>query len=324
MKFKHTFHVFVDNFSIAYKQLLYRLIIGVIALTIGICCLSPFVSDFINSEALNNLIESVRHFIFEFLNGRVGTLEETSVTIKEAYVQVIELLNTRISEIVLMGLLILVLLIIEKWFTGLGNYTTAVLINDKMALRANSPFMGTLISHLKEAALYNLIYVPLSFFYDLAVCVILCVVLFFMLTGIQFLLINVFLFTLMMILAISLKMTFTCDWLPALIRGKMSQKKAIAYSFSRKGKNTLNIFSNFLVLCIFILGVNTATIFTFGVGALLTVPSSYVIIICFEMVNYYDREEIRYFVDKDTIIKPEKERVLSREEFFKGKSDDTN
>ena len=31
MKFKHTFHVFVDNFSVTYKQLLYRLVISLIA-----------------------------------------------------------------------------------------------------------------------------------------------------------------------------------------------------------------------------------------------------------------------------------------------------
>ena len=53
----------------------------------------------------------------------------------------------------------------------------------------------------------------------------------------------------------------------------------------------------------------------------MTIPSSYVILICFEFVNYYDREEIRYFVDKNTIIKPEKERALSREEFFRGNGD---
>ena len=321
MKFKHTFHVFIDNFSIAYKQLLYRLIIGIAAIGISIGCLYPFVSDFINSEALNTLIESVKHFVSDLLNGQTGTLAETSAAIKSAYGKFIELLSTRKGEIALMALLLFVVILVEKWFTGIGNYTTAVLINDKMALRADSHFLRTLVSHLKEAAVYNLIYVPLSLVYDVAVCALLFTVLFFMLSGIKYFLVSVFLFTLLMILAIALKMTFTCDWLPALVRGKTGQKKAIAYTFSRKGKNTLNIFSNFLVLILIILAVNSASVLTFGVAALLTIPSSYVILICFEFVNYYDREEIRYFVDKNTIIKPEKERALSREEFFRGNGD---
>ena len=322
MKFKHTFHVFVDNFSITYKQLLYRLIISVVAIAIGVTCLTPFVKDFIGSEAFNLFIDNIKNFIFNFLNGDVADLAETSEAVKAAYGQVMELLQTRVAELVLMGLLVLVLYIIEKWFAGLGNYTTAVLINDKMALRAKSPFVGTMISHLKEAAIYNLIYVPLSILYDIIICAILFVLLFFMLTGIQFFLISLFLFSLMMVMAIALKMTFTCDWLPALIRGKMGHKKSIGYAFSRKGKNTLNIYSNFVVLILIIIALNVAAaVFTFGVGALLTIPASYVMLISFEMVNYYDSEEMRYFVDKNTIIKHDKEHVMTREEFFAGTDD---
>lgn len=318
MKFKHTFHVFVDNFSITYKQLLYRLIITVAALALGVTCLYPFVKDFINSEALNLFTANLKNFIFGFLDGKVNTISAASSSIKEAYGQFIELLKTRITELVLMGLLLLVLYIVQKWFAGLGNYATAVLINDKMALRAKSPFVGTLISHLKEAAIYNLIYVPLTILYDILIYSLLFVVLFFMLNGIQFFLINMFLFSLMTVMAAALKMTLTCDWLPALIRGKMNNRNAIKYSFTRNGKNTLNIYSNFIVLVLLIMAGNVAAaIFTMGVGALLTIPASYVILICFEFVNYYDREEIRYFVDKNTIIKPDKERILTREEFFK-------
>lgn len=322
MKFKHTFNVFVDNFAVTYKQLLYRLIVLTVATVIGVTCLYPFMMDFINSQALNSLIENVKDFVLELLDGNVGSLAETHTAIVSAYEQVLELFQTRVTEIVLMGLLILLLYIVQAWFAGIGNYTTAVIINDKMALRADSPFIGTMISHLKEAVIYNLIYVPLSILYDLIVFSIMFIVLFYMVHGIQFFFISVFLFALISVIATAFKMTFTCDWLPALVRGKLGQKGAIKYAFSRKGKNTLNVYSNFIVLIVIILGLNVvAGIFTFGVGLLLTVPGSYIMIISFELVNYYDREEIRYSVDKHTIIKPDKERTLTREEFFKGSDD---
>ena len=54
---------------------------------------------------------------------------------------------------------------------------------------------------------------------------------------------------------------------------------------------------------------------------LLTIPASYVILISFEFVNYYDREELKYFLDKDTIVKSEKEHIPTREEFFRGTED---
>lgn len=319
MKFKHAFHILVDNFSVTYKQLLYRLVIYIVAALIAWGILTPFIRDFINSEALNDLLTNVKTFIWDFLSGNVLSLEPVSKNIIEAYDQLIHLFQTRISEIVLTGLLLLTLLIVEKWLTGLGNYTTAVIINDKMLLRTTSPFIRTLISHFKEAALFNLIYVPLSVLYDLIVAAGLFVTLFFMIRGIQFFFVSVFIFALIMVLAIAIKMTFTCDWLPALIRGKMGQRKSIKYAFSQKNKKTFNVFSNFVVILIMILAVNLlALFFTFGVGLLLVLPASYVIIISFEMVNYYDREELRYFLDKNTIIKPEKELTLTREQFFKG------
>ncbi len=319
MKFKHTFHVFVDNFSVTYKQMLYRLVILIVALAISWGCITPFITVFINSEALNSLLSGVHNFIVELLQGDVMELKAISVRVAEAYEQVLHLLNTRIVQLVLTGLLLLAVLLVEKWFTGLGNYTTAVIINDKMALRKSSPFFQTLISHFKEAALYNLIYVPLSMLFDLAIAAAMIVILFFILHGIGYLFVSLFLFTLIMILAIAVKMTFTCDWLPALIRGKMGQKRAMLYSFDRKGKHTVGIYSNFVILELIILALNVmALFFTFGVGLLVTLPASYVALICYEMVNYYDTMDLKYFLDKYTIIKPEKERVITREQFFKG------
>lgn len=323
MKFKHAFHVLVDNFSVTYKQLLYRLVILVVALGIGWGLLTPFIRDFINSEALNNLISGVQNFIQNLLKGNIEELSDISEKINTAYEQLLSLIQTKASELVLTALLLFVLLIVEKWFTGLGNYTTAVIVNDKMSLRTTSPFMRTLISHFKEAAIYNLMYVPLSVLYDAIVAAGLFAVLFFMLHGIKFFFISVFLFALIMVLAIAVKMTFTSDWLPALVRGKMGIKKSFVYTFSRKNKNTFNVFSNFVVIIILILAVNImATLFTFGVGLLLSFPASFVILISFEMVNFYDREELRYFIDKKTIIKPDKESILTREQFFRGTDSD--
>lgn len=319
MKFQHAFKVLVDNFSVTYKQLLYRLIVMVVAVGIAWGALTPLLREFINSEALNSLLSYVKTFVLDLLDGNVTALASASDGIKEAYKQVITLLNTRITEIILAGLLLLTLYVIEKWFTGLGNYTTAVIINDKMSLRTNSSFVRTLISHFKEAALYNLIYVPISVAFDLVVAIGLFIILFFLLHGINFFFVSVFIFALIMVVAIAFKMTLTCDWLPALIRGKMGLKKSIRYTFSRKNKNTFNVFSNFVVILIVALAINVAAFFfTFGVGLLISLPASFVIIISFEMVNYYDREELRYFLDKNTIVKPEKELTMTREQFFKG------
>lgn len=320
MKFKHTFNVFADNFSITYKHLLYRLIVLAVAGAICFAGIYPFIQrELLNSAEFTALTEGIKNFVMELLNGNVEVLADISDKIQAAFDGFITLLHANMLQLVLSGLLLLAVFIVEKWFTGMGNYATAAIINDKMAMRQQSPFVATLIKNLKPAALYNLIYVPLSALYDVIVGVGMFYLMFVMVNSFLPFYIGIFLFVLIIVLAIALKMTFTADWLPALIRGKMGQKEAMIYSFSRTNKKTVDIYSNFVVLVLIIFGGNVAAgICTLGVGLLITVPASYIVLLSFEFANYYDREEIKYFVDKNKIIRPEKEHPVTREEFFRG------
>lgn len=319
MIFKHAFHVFVDNFSAVYKQLLFRLVVLLVAGAICIAGVYPFIKELIDSSQFNTITNGVRGFITNLLNGNIGELQSLSEKVQKAYAEFIELLNAKLTQVVCGGLLLLLIIVIAKWFMGICNFATASIINDKMALRANQSLLGAAIKNLKVATVYNAIYVPLSVLYDVIIGVGMFYLFFTLLQSVAYFFVCVFLFVLAVITAMTVKMTFTCDFLPALIRGKMGQRAAIKYAFSQKNKHTLGVMSNFAVIIMIIFALNMAALLlTFGVGMLLTVPASYVIIISFEMVNYYDREEIKYSLDDKTIISTSKERPVSREEFFRG------
>ena len=321
MKFKHTFHVFVDNFSVTYKQLLYRLVISLIAAGLYAAVVVPMVKGLTGSAEYLSLTEGIKSFFKNLVEGRPSELGGNTEQIKTAFKGLLEFIAGKTSNIALGVLGILLVQFIKKFFDGIGNYTTAAVINDKMALRAQSPFSVTLIHNLIPAALYSLIYVPINLVYSI-ICYAGMFYIIFVLMSFLFLPLRIFLYIVFMVVAVSFKMVFTTDWLPAIIRGKSGQRNAFVYTFKRKGKQTLNVLSNYIVLVLLIFSLNVAAVLcTFGAGALLTIPSSYVILVCFEFVNYYDREELKYFIDKKTIIKPEKEKPLTREEFFRGDSD---
>lgn len=318
MKFKNSFHVFVDNFSVVYKHLLYKLIILAVSIGLYAAALYPFLKELTDSVAYKNVFDGLKQFIENFLNGRTEALSESAEKIKNGIKGVADLISQNTADLALSAIAIIVVHFIEKFLTGLGNYAMAAVINDRMALRAKSSYTLTLVRNLKEAALYNIMYVPISMVYDLGVS---CVMFFVLFKALFFLpvLLQIFLFVTCMVLAISLKMTLTADWLPALISGKMKHGEAFLYTFSRKGKGTASVFSNFLVLVLLIFGLNVAAfICTLGVGLFLTIPGSYILLVAFEFVNYYDRNELKYFTDKNTIIKPANEKIVSREDFFKG------
>ncbi len=320
MKFKHTFHVFVDNFNLTYKQLLYRLVILTVAAIVLYFSVTPFINVFL--PELNNVISNAGDFILKLLNGEVEELTTISEKVQSAYAAFIDLIHSNTSDIAVVVIIFVIIYLIASFFNGLGNYAAAVCINDKMALHANSPFLSSLIKNLKQAALFNAIYVPLTFLYDAAVGVAMFFFIFYLVNSIIPFFICIFLFVLVIVLSIVLKLTFTCDWLPAIIRGKKNQREALSYTFSRKNKNTLSVLSNFAVITLIIFGINVAAFFcTLGVGLLITVPASAVLVVSFYLVNYYDREEIKYFVDKNTIVKTAKEHTPTREEFFRGTDD---
>lgn len=320
MKFKHTFHVFVDNFNITYKQLLYRLVVLTIAAVILYFSVIPFINGFL--PELNNLISNAGDFVLKLLNGEVAELNGISEKVKEAYAALIGLLHEKTTDIAVVIIIFVLICLAASFFNGLGNYAAATCINDRMALHANSPFLSSLIKNLKQAALFNAVYVPLTFAYDAIVAVAMFFFIFYLINSIVPFLVCVFLFVLVIVLSIAVKLTFTCDWLPAIIRGKKNQKEALKYTFSRKGKDTLSVLSNFVVLTLILFGLNVAAfVCTIGVGFLITVPASAVMIVSFYMVNYYDREEIKYFVDKNTVIKTAKEHTPTREKFFRGTDD---
>ena len=318
MKFKHSLQILIDNFSLTYKQLLYKLVITLFTAGLTMAILYPIWKMFTDLPEFKSLVEGFKDFFNNIIEGNTDEM----VNIREKLDSAIDSFNALIKShttVIALGILgIICIRLISMFLSSIGNFAAAAVINDKMALRAQSPFLITLFRNLKAAALYSLMYVPLSFLYDVICVTLLYFILFKVLIFVPILL-RIFLFVTTIVFAIAVKLTFASDWLPALIRGKKKHLEAFAYTFSRKNKNTFNVLSNFVVLALIIFALNVfAFIFTVGVGALITVPASYVVLNCFQLVNYYDREELKYFLDKKTIIKPEKEEVITREQFFKG------
>lgn len=320
MKFRHTLQILIDNFSVTYKQLVYKLVITLITAALTMAILYPLLKMFTGLAEFKNLVEGVKDFFNKLIEGDIEELANINIRekVQTALDSINSLIKSHTSIIALAIVGILLIRLINMFFSSLGNFAAAAVINDKMALRAQSPFFVTLLRNLKNASLYSLMYVPLSFLYDAICFTLMFFVAFKLLVFVPFIW-RIFLFVTVIVFALTVKLTFASDWLPALIRGKKKPLEAFAYTFSRKNKNTLNVLSNFIVLVLIIFAINViALLFTFGVGALITVPASYVVLNCFQLVNYYDREELKYFLDKNTIIKPEKEEIITREEFFKG------
>ncbi len=317
MKFKHTFNVFVNNFSAIYKLLLYRVIVTLISAGLYAAVLIPFISlvtDTAEYGAFSEVLKRVGEALYAL------DLDKISAPLRElrpAFENFLAMLSTRAGEIAgeITGLAVVYL--VHRWLSGLGSYAAGAIVNDKMSLQADSSFTHAVIKNLGKACLYNVIYIPITVAYDVLSIFIVYELLFSALNFLP-LLAKIVLFSAVIVLLVTLKMTFTSDWLPALVYGK-NNRQSIASSFRRSGTNLLSVFSNYLVIILCIMAVNVGmALFTFGAAVFITIPASYMLIICFQFVNYCDHNKIKYFIDRNTVIRPETEHVPTREEFFRG------
>ena len=92
--------------------------------------------------------------------------------------------------------------------------------------------------------------------------------------------------------------------------------KPIRRSFSFRGaKGRFGaLFSTYLVTAVLILCVNVLFgLASFGAALLITIPMSYLMLICIQFVSYYHFGKKKYFLSEDVIILP-KERT--QENFY--------
>ncbi|MCD7729607.1 MAG: hypothetical protein LUI60_06835 [Clostridia bacterium] len=318
MKFKHTINLLIDNFKTTYKLLFYRAVITVLASLAYYGIIVLFVKTLNNIVYYTNLKDTFSKLFADFLNGDFSGMPIYFPEIGENVKNLLKYFADAPSTFIPFIIAILVVYLVSQFLHALGNYTASALINDKMAMQSDAPFFITLIKNLGKASAYSAIYVPLSLVYDAICVVVLYFVLFKALSPLPFMAL-LFLAVLLMILLIALKLTLTVDFFPAIICGKMGVGRALGYSLSRKSGNTLGVYAFFSFSCVLIMSINVmAAMTTLGVGLLISVPFSYVYLLCFEFANYYVNNDIKFFTDKRTIVKPEHEKETSREDFLRG------
>lgn len=329
MRFKHAFHVLVDNFATNYKLLIYK--IFVLAVTIGLTCavMIPTINMIESTPeysqlhakftdiwaSLSSISTNDGDSTLEGIQNFINAIRTTYSNFKDFIKMVVE--TTEIIVAVTVG--VLAVQFINRFLTGIGNYTAGTLVNDRMSLHAKSSFTGSLIKNLGSSCLYSIIYAPLALLYDIIGFSVVGALLFKIPKKVLPLTLKIFLSAVAILVLYALKFTLTTNWLPSLINGKKNNRKAMAYSFNLKGKHAGGVFSTAIVMMVIILGLNVAAIiFTFGAGLLITIPATSMMLLSLQFVNYFDSMQLKYFVDDYTVIGPKKEAPVSREDFFKG------
>lgn len=310
MIFRNAFNLFINNFKLNYKYLLYKIIVAVLTLSLSAALIIPNVSFIFSSAELTTITELIKDFLGAIVKGDAEFLAGFSEKLSTATADLSLLLRSKTTNLVLTLVSAIVIVLISRFLGGMGNFTMGSLLDDRLSCYADTPFRAAFVKNMGKSSLWQLFYAPVTFVYDvLVVC--LCYIVFLLMLAIIQVSVIATLFALalsvtMFICSQAVKLAFANCMVPAIITDREKMGKAIHKGFLKSFKNFGKMFSTYLVTGYIIMAVNVvAALFTFGSALLLTIPMSYFLMVCIQFVSYYTFEKKKYFVAADKIIVPD-------------------
>lgn len=317
MTFKNAIQLLISNFDLIFKYLLYKLIVIVIGFGLTVAFVYPTVQYILESDAFAAIVELdlVEEIFSALMSGEslLDTLDDPEMI--EAFSNFTAFLGESTGRFVLCAVAVTLTYIVVHFFDGIGNFTFGVLLDSRMSSGARISFVGAYIKNLGTSALWQVIYVPLTFVFD-ALILCLCVAFFVILQS--FISIRLIATVVSLMLSITLllaaqavKLTLFSDAVPAIVSDRLSVGKAFRKTFTFKGEKKFGpLFSTYLVTAVLIMAVNVlGALSTIGAALFITIPLSYLMMNSIQFVSYYRCEKKRYFLSEDTIIYPRKEKT---------------
>ena len=300
MRFRNSIRLLIENFKNIYRLLLYKLAITLIASALCCAFVLPEIIEIVQSEAVQALWKDVTEFTKAFLAFNTELLAECKNSIVGAEGTLhgaIAYISSQTTGIIFTALGCLLVYLVKRFVDTLGYFSTGSILNDKMTTYAETSFFTAYVANLGKASVYSAVYVFAGFLYDvlmLACCY--CLLAFTPLLPALF-----FSMTLIVVMQ-ALKLTYTGLWMPAMTADGLTFRDMLKQKDEKEQKQRLKNFSTYVVDIYIIVIINAmAALFTFGSALLITIPTSYMLLLCQQYVNYYTFKGRKYFITYDGI-----------------------
>lgn len=306
MRFRNTVRLTIDNFSAVFKLLLYRLMTGLVFFSLIYVILKLSLNAVTSSAEWSAMRNLIYGFFHALVTGQTEKLQSFQSDFQEAAKNFVAMLGTHGGSIAGAIAGVCIIYILSRFANGLGVFAVGNVINDRMSVFSRTPFSAAYFKSIGQAALYQLVYVPLTFLYD-AVLVLLCwvcvayVPAILPLGNLLSVLCGISIAVTVLVCMQALKMTVFSAWMPAMIADKLSMGAGLKRCFSTK-KDFGRRFAAYLVSVYTIVIVNVVGLFaTLGSALFVTIPLSFLFLLVMQFVNYYKQEGRKYFVSLNKI-----------------------
>lgn len=293
--------MFVNNFGNVYKLLLFRMVTNAIVFSLMYVVITLGLHTIFSSAEAKNILLLLKEFFISLTSGRTEFLVGFRAEFTQALKDFLFLLGANIGSIVGAVIGVVLLFLVGRFLNGTALFATGAIINDRMEFYSITRFSSAYFRNFAKAVLYHVIYVPLSFLYDVA-SLVACWFLFFFTPsllsswGFITMLAGLSLSLAAFLCLEALKMTFISAWLPSAV----AEGKKIGMGFKEsicRRKGFAGRFSTYLITLYLIVVTNFLFgIFTLGSLLLISIPASHLLILSLQFVHFYEDTNKKYFL----------------------------
>ena len=295
--FKNAFKVIAAKFGFLWTHIVYYSLVLLIMISISLTVLIPY----INSKTVEeiNVAQSL---------SAIGQ----SLIDKDGFSEFIRLSRDFVSELgsVFSGgnwfqtiSLLFLLSLVTRFVLGLADIAFFHCVDMHLSSAAKKSFRASFVKNLSKSAKYQLCKMLFALPADAAIVAVIYAV---SLTFGRplFLFFAPFFMVLAFVILYSLRLTLLSGWAPEILHSE--NKKifpALFKSFKLCHKNFARNYGTMFLYVLVAIAINIFFgLFTLGVGLFVTIPFTFYLLTVLSSTLYYDNNNLRYYIDKNTII----------------------
>ncbi len=301
MSIKISLRMLLNRFEMIGEIMLFLLVFAVLFCSLG----AIFVQPIIQSAVDLGLGKNISDFFASILSrNEIAVIYENGQGIVETVKQIFVGKEGIIFETVAVPVL---LFVIFNLFANMYELPLCKVLEGRMSSNAKLSLMGNVISLAGKSSLYVLVRLLFTVITD--------VIFFFIMWGgyklltlSSMTLLIPFVLLLLFFTLISLRRCFIVVWIENIVIGKMKIFPALAQSAKSGFGHFWSVFSRYFVCWLIVYVFNgLMALLTFGVGLIISIPASVLFLKIFEMTAYYSWNNMRFYLDGNTIIGPKQE-----------------
>ena len=302
MRIRNAFKISVSNYSLVFKNLLFKLIVFALVSFVAGLILRLRISDFF--MRLKDIFDEIKEIAVSVYNGNV---DSSFTGLRENLDGFYQYLSSNIGNLIGTGVILSIAVFVYRYLSGMGDCAVMISVNEYMTSMSRGRFVVTIIERLGKIAVYQLIDVLFTLLFDVLTV--------FVVIGVGALTMNVSV-VLFLFLAIAVAVCFRAlrstvisqVMANILIVGKSLKEGFVDGIVPPKGYFGKMFVGYLTVTIIYFYLVVTSALFTFGVATILLIPFFSLLYASMREVDYFTINKKKYFIDYDNIVVPKELR----------------